>query len=287
MATPRELKKRIGAVTNTKKITKTMEMVSTAKSKKAVDRLNASKPYAEKLSEAIRTLASMDIQVDHPLLRQPDNVKKVSMLVITSNRGLCGGFNNNVIRMAIAAIRDYESRGVQVSVTLLGKKAANTFDFAGIAYDRSLEGLDDNPTYAAAADLAETFMKQFVSGETDQVEIYSTRYLSSASQEAKVTKVLPLTLEDGEEQAHGPILFEPSTEQILTSLLPESVKVAFYSAQLDSIASEHVARRIAMKNATDAATDMIKELTRTYNRVRQAKITQEIAEIVAGADALG
>ncbi|RME92243.1 MAG: F0F1 ATP synthase subunit gamma, partial [Candidatus Hydrogenedentota bacterium] len=205
MATPREIKKRIQAVGNTKKITKTMEMVSTAKAKKAVDRLNASKPYSDKLQEAIRTLASNATDVNHPLLKVPDSIHKVGILVITSNRGLCGGFNNNVIRLAVKTIEEYKQNGVEVDVTLMGKKAISTFKFNKMDFAEGLPGLEDNPVYEEAAQLANQYMDKFIEGEYDKVEIISTRYLNSAVQEAQIKKVLPLTLENTEEDSssHG------------------------------------------------------------------------------------
>lgn len=289
MATPRELKKRIGAVSNTRKITRTMEMVSTAKSKKAVDRVNASKPYADRISRMISSISAMEIKISHPLLRKPAAIYTVKMLVITSNRGLCGGFNNNVIKLAILRMKEYESNGAKVELHIIGKKALSVFKFQKITVFKSYPEITDNPSFAEIKIIADYFMDQFSAELTDKVEIISTHYLSAAQQRPEVKPVLPITVEADQNQESDNLvaIFEPDPASILRELIPAALRMKVFGAILESAASEHIARRIAMKNATDAASDMIKTLTRKYNRVRQSKITQEIAEIVAGADALG
>lgn len=294
MATLREIKNRIQAVTNTQKITKTMEMISAAKAKKATDKVHAAQPYANKIQELIETLGSLNIDAYHPLLRKPEEVKTVGLLVITANRGLCGGYNNNVIRLALSRIAEYEKQGKKVEVHLVGKKSISVFKYRKKAYREGYTDISDSPSLEDTTRFANMFMERFESGDLDAVEVVYTKYMSSSRQTASILPVLPLSLEEVSEGAAGKedkkansaALFEPNAEQILTSLLPRAIRVSCFQAFLDSVAGEHIARRIAMKNATDSAQDMIKDMTRHYNRARQAKITQEISEIVAGADAI-
>lgn len=288
MATLREIKNRIQAVTNTKKITKTMEMISAAKAKRAVDKVQAAQPYANKINELIKSISSLNVDADHPLLRNPEETKRVGMLVITANRGLCGGFNNNVIRLAVKNIREYQEKGVEVEVHLVGKKSISVFKFQNREFKEGYTHIEDRPALKDSNELANYFMSHFESGHFDGVDIVSTQYLTATRQVANSQQVLPLSFEVEEDgaAANQAALFEPDAATILTSLLPRAIRVVYYQAFLDSSASEHIARRVAMKNATDAASDMIKDMTREYNRARQAKITQEISEIVAGADAI-
>jgi len=289
MATLREIKNRIQAVTNTQKITKTMEMISAAKAKKATDKVHAAQPYAHKLNELVISLSAMSKGVFHPLLRTPEKIQRIGILVVTANRGLCGGFNNNVIKLAMLKIREYKSLGIHVEVHLLGRKSISVFKYQKMTYDKSYTHIDDKPTFAEATEFADYFMEKFETGYFDAVEIISTKYFSSSKQTANVARVLPLSLDIDNVAAGTSVsaaVFEPEAEVIMTELLPRAIRVAFYQALLESVAGEQIARRIAMKNATDSASDMIKDMTRSYNRARQAKITQEISEIVAGADSV-
>ena len=288
MATLREIKSRIKAVENTKKITKTMEMISAAKAKKAVDKVQAAQPYAHKINELIQSISGLNIDADHPLLRQPETIKRVGLLVITGNRGLCGAYNNNAIKLAISRINEYKKDNIEVDTHLVGKKAASVFKYRKVDFQKSYTHIDDKPSIKEANEFANYFMEEFESGRIDTVEIVYTQYVNAGRQTAAVEKVLPLSLgsDEDSEPTNQASLFEPNPESILTSILPRAIRVIFYQALLDSVASEQIARRIAMKNATDAATDMIKDQTRLYNRARQAKITQEISEIVAGADSI-
>ncbi|AYV55011.1 ATP synthase F1 subunit gamma [Leptospira kmetyi] len=285
MATPREIKKRITSVKNTRKITRTMEMVSTAKSKKISDRVNASHPFSNKIKELVSSLASLGGVVHSPFLRRPDKIKTVALLVITANRGLCGGYNSNVNRLAKAKVAEWKKAGVNVRLFIVGKKGISFFKFAGEKAEKTYTHLDDKSGYKEAEEFANLFLELFAKEEVDAVEIVSTVYYSSASQKPEVTRVLPFEVAK-EGSVSDMIAYEPSPETVLESLLPLVVKTAFLKAILEANCSEQIARRIAMKSATDAASEMIKLLTRGYNRVRQAKITQEISEIVAGADSL-
>lgn len=291
MASPREIKKRIGSVTNTKKITRTMELVSTAKAKKAVDRVSAAQPFAQKLSELIGSLSGDETAKMHPLLRTVAKPKTIVLIGITASRGLCGAFNSNVIKATLDRRKKLLDSGVEVSIILIGKKIESFFKFQGLDYDRAITTIDDKPVFDDTLGLANELMDSFVSEKVDGVEVISTRYISSSSQRVEKHTLLPLSIEESEEQAEspapqGPTIFEPDSKEILSELLPRSVRISLYQSVLESAASEQIARRIAMKNATDAASDMIKSMTLIYNRARQGKITQEIAEIVGGAAAI-
>ena len=288
MASARDIKKRIVSVKSTKKITRTMELVSTAKSKKAVDRVQAAMPFASKTQELIGSLVEGSA-IHHPLLRVPDKPNKVALLVTTANRGLCGAFNNNVVKLSMNRYEELKKEGVEVNLYIIGKKGVSVFKFNNYEIEETYTHIDDRPTFEQAQEFADLFIKLFSEEKIDGAEIIYTKYFSAGSQRAHIQSVLPLQLKsDGEAEASfaGEAIFEPSPEAILYSLLPRAVRVMYYRALLDSAASEQIARRIAMKNATDAASDMIKDMTLQYNRARQAKITQEIAEIVSGAESV-
>jgi F-type H+-transporting ATPase subunit gamma len=286
LATPREIKKRINSVKNTRKITRTMEMVATSKAKKMSNKANASKPYAEKISELASSLGSLAANVNSPLLRKPEVIKKVGLLVVTANRGLCGGYNGNVIRLARARMHELKSQGIEVDLYVVGKKGISFFKYAKESVVQSFTNLDDKSGYDVAEGYANIFKELFISGKIDKVEAITTVYHSSANQKAEIVSILPIEPPKGSNKSSGMVIYEPSPEKILESLLPEVINMSFYKLSLEAVTSEQIARRVAMKSATDAASEMIKLLTRGYNRVRQAKITQEISEIVAGADSL-
>lgn len=289
MASPREIKKRISSVKNTRKITRTMEMVSTAKSKKASDRVNASQPYANKVQELMSSLASLAKVVESPYLRKPEKVRRVAIFAITANRGLCGGYNGNINRKTLARIREWKEKGAEVELHMVGKKGMNYFRYLKIPVEGSYTNIDDKAGYKEAQEFATLFMNKFAKEEVDVVEIISTVYKSSANQVPELTPVLPISppvVATSEPTVNETVIYEPNPQTILENLLPMVVKIAFQRAILEAVCSEHIARRIAMKSATDAAGDMIKALTRGYNRVRQAKITQEISEIVGGASSI-
>lgn len=270
-----------------------MEMVSTAKSKKASDRVNASQPYARKVRELVNSLSSLAKQVESPYLRKPDKIQKVGVFVITANRGLCGGYNANVNRLALKRIQEWKSQGAEVELYVVGKKGISYFKYQKIPVAAGYTHIDDKSGYKEAEEFARFFMEKFASQELDAVEIVSTIYKSAASQVPGITPILPIQ-ESSQEQVsteqqgkiNENIIYEPNPTFILAKLLPMVIKTAFQRAILEALCSEHIARRIAMKSATDAAGDMIKTLIRGYNRARQAKITQEISEIVGGASSI-
>ncbi|MCC7053799.1 MAG: ATP synthase F1 subunit gamma [Gemmatimonadaceae bacterium] len=285
MAKGRELKGRIKSVENTKKITRTMEMVATSKMKRAVDRVAAARPYASALAEVIGDLYSDELAEQFPLLRQPVQMRRVAHIILTSNRGLCGGFNANLVKEARAQLAALEQRGIEVELHVVGKKGIGYFKYVNRAMAEQRTDISDRPTAADASSLVDTLMARFISGDLDAVFVTSSQFNSAISTPPQTTQVLPVKPPSGGSLKRD-YLLSPSAEAILTELLPAYVSNSVYRALVETVAAEQGARRTAMKNATDNATDMLSTLRRTYNRARQAQITQEIAEIVGGAAAL-
>jgi len=293
MAKPRELKRRIRSVQNTKKITKTMELVSTSKLKRAQDRVVGARPYAQALAEVIGDLYSPELAERFPLLRQPThNARRTALVLITSNRGLCGAFNANLIREARRRLAELEAQDAHTELHLVGKKGISYFKFTKRNIASQRVDIGDRPTLDHAVELAKPLMERFAKGDLDAVDIVFAKFNSAVSTPPTTLRVLPITPPDkrrsaGQEaQAAVNYILKPSAEEILQQLLPLYVQNQMYRALVETAAAEHGARRTAMKNATDAGSDMLTILQRTYNRARQAQITQELAEIVGGAEAL-
>lgn len=289
MAKGRELKGRIKSVENTRKITKTMEMVATSKMKRAQDRVVAARPYATALRDVISGLYSSELAERFPLLRQPGGKpKRAAVLLMTGNRGLAGAFNANLIREARILIARLETDGTEVELHAVGKKGLGFFRYVGRAIASSRVDLGDRPTAQEAGELVDGLMHRFTVGELDAVYVVHAKFVSALSTPATSDLVLPVTPPDrtkGKGAAPDHLLF-PSAEAILDTLLPLYVRNAVYRALVETIAGFYSAQRTAMKNATDNAGEMLNVLRRTYNRARQAQITQEIAEIVGGSAAL-
>jgi F-type H+-transporting ATPase subunit gamma len=288
MAKGRELKGRIKSVENTRKITRTMEMVATSKMKRAQDRVVAARPYANALTEVISSLYSSDLAERFPLLRQPAQPRRVALIVLTSNRGLAGGFNANLIKAARVQIAELERAGVQVDVHVIGKKGLGYFKYVGRALASQRIDITDRPTAQNAAEIVDGLMADYIAGTIDGVYVTYSKFNSVLSTPPTTDRVLPVTPPTAKEGTVGQrdYLLFPNAEAILTELLPSYVRNSVYRALVETVAGEQSARRTAMKNATDNAGDILNVLRRTYNRARQAQITQEIAEIVGGAAAL-
>ena len=293
MAKGRELKGRIKSVENTRKITRTMEMVATSKMKRAQDRVVAARPYATALADVISNLYSPDLAERFPLLRQPAEQRRVALILLTSNRGLAGAFNANLIKEARARLIELERGGAQVDVHVIGKKGLGYFKYVGRELATQRIDVTDRPSALNAAEIVDALMADYVSGKLDGVYVTYSKFNSVLSTPPTTDQVLPVTPPKAKDGAgghevgrqHDYLLF-PSAEAILTELLPSYVRNAVYRALVETAAGEQAARRTAMKNATDNAGDILNVLRRTYNRARQAQITQEIAEIVGGAAAL-
>ena len=286
MAKARELKNRIRSVQNTRKITRTMEMVSTSKLKRAQDRVQAARPYAEALGGVIARLLTPELAQRYPLLRQPERVRRAAVILVTSNRGLAGAFNANLIREARGLLRRLRDEGTEAELHAAGKKGVSFFRFQGEPLGSAVTDLSDRPSAADADRLVNALMERFESGNLDAVYVVYAKFNSALSTPPATLQVLPVQPPEGAGGGTGDYLLEPGADAILGQILPLYVRNSIYRALVETAAAEHGARRTAMKNATDNAGEMLESLTRTYNRVRQAAITQEIAEIVGGAAAL-
>ncbi len=285
MAKGRELKGRIKSVENTRKITRTMEMVATSKMKRAQDRVVAARPYARALADVIASLYNPELAERFPLLRQPAKETRAAVILLTSNRGLAGAFNANLIKEARALIARLDAAGTDVELHVVGKKGNGYFKYIGRAVAVSRIDITDRPTAGDAASLVDSLMARFVDGALDAVYVVGSRFNSVLSTPPTADRVLPVQPPAAKGGQKDYLLY-PSAEAILTELLPSYVRNAVYRALVETVAAEQSARRTAMKNATDNAGEMLNLLRRTYNRARQAQITQEIAEIVGGASAL-
>jgi F-type H+-transporting ATPase subunit gamma len=288
MAKARELKGRIRSVQNTRKITRTMEMVATSKLKRAQERVAAARPYAERLGEVVRRLINPELAERFPLLRRPEE-KRAAVVLLTANRGLAGAFNANLIREARTLLGELRGRGVSAELHVAGKKGISFFRFLGEDLKSAVNDISDRPSAADAERLVNALMERFSAGELDAVYVVYAQFKSAMSTPPATLRVLPVETPDaGQAGAAREVdyLLEPGADEILGEVLPLYVRNAVYRALVETSAAEQGSRRTAMKNATDNAGDMLESLTRTYNRVRQAAITQEIAEIVGGAAAL-
>jgi len=285
---PKEIRKRIRSVTSTKKITKTMELVATSKMKRAQDRVQAAGPYTEKLNEIISAIAAGGANLDLPLLQKRSEVKKVALVLLTANRGLCGGFNANLIKLAKRTYADQKEQGREVQLTCVGKKGSATLRFQEYAIHRSIVDIPDKATFVDAHRVVDPLVDDFVNGVVDEVLVVYPHWQGMGAQPPTVKKLLPIEPPAAEAGSTGKLdfIFSPPAGDILADLLPRYVTQTMYTMLVMSHAGEQVARRTAMKSATDNAQEMITHLTRTLNRARQAQITQEIAEIVGGAAAL-
>ena len=294
MAQPRELRRRIKSVENTRKITKTMEMVATSKMKRAQDRVVAARPYAAALAEIIAELHDPELVERFPLLRRQregkgGGIRRAVVVGITSNRGLCGGFNNNLIKKTRARVAALEQEGAEVELQMIGRKGVGYFRYIGRKMGAEYQDITDRPTMDDAKRVIDPLMERFEAGDLDAVEIVFAKSVSAISTPPTVVRVLPVDVETaGDRQEGGAVanyILRPSAHEIVGAVLPLYVRNTMYRALVETAASEQGARRTAMKSATDNAGEMIDKLRRVYNRARQGQITQEISEIVGGAAA--
>lgn len=284
MANLKEIRNRIASVSSTMQITSAMKMVSAAKLKKAQDAITAMRPYSDKLTELIQNLSgSIDGDIPNPYTQERP-IKKVLLVVITSNRGLCGGFNSNIIK----ATNQYISQNPQQEIELitLGKKGDDILSKSA-SIKTNNNAIFDDLTFVNAGDIAQRFMDDFANSAYDKVEVIYNRFKNAATQIVTTETLLPIVAEaQADASSSADYIFEPSQEEIVNELLPKSIKMQLFKALRDSFASEHGARMTAMHKATDNATELRDQLKLTYNKARQAAITNEILEIVGGAEAL-
>lgn len=303
MAGSRDVLRRIKSVRSTRKITRTMELVATSKLKRAMDRVAAARPYAEAAQDLVRGLHSPALAQDHAVLRRPAETRRAAVLLLTANRGFCGAFNANLIREAQSRLTALERAGTETELHIAGRKGLASFRFRGRAVASATTAIGDDPSPDDAEALVGPLRERFAAGELDAVEVVSAQFRSAMSTPPRTTRVLPVAAPPGARQPGTPpetrqpaapsasasadaFILSPSAGEIVTRLLPAYVRAAVYGALAENAAGEQGARRAAMKSATDNAGDILDNLTRSYNRARQAQITQEIAEIVGGAAAL-
>src|ERR1019366_1748996 len=296
MASTRVLVKRRKAIRNIRKITRTMELIATARFKKAMDRTIEADAYTRKIAELAADLSANAGDIKHPLLEKRTEVKNSVLLVLCSNRGLCGGYNGSILREASAHLRRVQSEGIHVQLELSGKRAISYFRFQGVQAEQNYTHFEDKPTFEESDVVASRYLADYIAGKIDRVEVAYMKFISVARQVVAVETLLPLSSlapEPGRpakqpEEKKGPVEYEflPGAGEILEEILPVSFKIRLFKCFLDSAVSEQIARRVAMKAATENAGEMIKALSLKYNRARQAQITKEISEIVGGAAAV-
>jgi len=288
MANRRVLVKRRKAVRNIRKITRTMQLIATARFQAAFNRAMATKPYTEKLAELVADLSRAAGDVEHPLLETND-APRAALVVLTSNRGLAGGYNSNVLRAAVEHLDRQQAAGVATDVHMVGKKGVSFFRFLRRAMTERTTTISDKPRFEQVEPIANSLMDRFIRGEISAVHVAYMRFVSAGVQRPAVVQLLPLSPDASGTGGASPSVqyeFSPDPKQLLDELLPATVRVRLFQAFNDATVSEQVARMVAMKAATDAAGDMIKSLTREYNRARQTQITMELLDIVGGANAL-
>jgi F-type H+-transporting ATPase subunit gamma len=298
----RDVRNRISAVKNIQKITRAMEMVAAARLRRAEQRIEALRPYADAIRRMTREAAKAAGDVPRlPILVEHESVNTVGLLVVAGDRGLAGAFNSNAVRAGVAAGREHSGEGRNAVYYASGRRPASSLTFRGLEVAQSFTGFTDRPAYADARRIAERLMAAYIDDEVDQVEIFYNGYISPLSQVIRRETLLPLQkatiLEEGSDSdsdedrdESGPralVEYEPDPEEILKRLVPDYVEISIYRALLESTASEHGARMTAMRNASENASTLIDDYTLEMNRARQAEITQEIMEVVAGAEGLG
>lgn len=286
MAKTKEIRKRIKGVEATRKITKTMELVATSKLKRAQERMQATRPYAKALRQLLLSLSALPSESLPALMRQPGEVKRIAVLLITSNRGLCGSFNSNLVKVARNHYEAETAKGREVDLYVAGKKGISFFKYRKVAMKETFTNFSDKPTFAEAEALAAKFIDLFIKGEVQRVDVIYSRFESASRQVPAVVPVIPVAKAEGQAGPTVDFIFEPEPKAILEELLPLYTKTMFLAGLVESQASEQSARRIAMKAATDNAGDLLKNLKRNYNKARQGQITQELAEIIGGVEAL-
>ncbi len=293
MANARALDKRRKSIRNIRKITRTMELIATARYKKAMDRAAAVTAYTNQITRVVSRLVAAGTDVQHPLLEVRDQPAKARLLLLASNRGLCGGYNAAVLRAVMPQIAELRRAVPQLIVDASGKRGINGLKYRGVETDKRFLQFEDQPAYSDVEKIAEEYLRQYALGEIDRLDVVYTKFISTSRQIPMVETLLPLgalqSVSDADETTAGPVSefeFLPSAESILEEIVPASFKAKLFKCFLDAAVSEQVARMIAMKGATESAGDMIKLLSRNYNRARQSQITGEIMEIIGGVEAL-
>lgn len=289
MASGKEIRNKIKSVQNTKKITKAMEMVAASKMRKAQERMRAARPYAEKIRRLAANLSAANItDYKHPFLVKKDDVKRVGLIVVTTDKGLCGGLNTNTLRVALNALKDWESKGVtEIRVTAIGNKGLGFMQRLGAKVVSHVTQLGDTPHLEKLIGPVKVMIDAFQNGELDEVHLVYSRFINTMKQEPQLEQLLPLTGERlGTPEGNWDYLYEPDAQVVIDELLVRYVEALVYQGVAENMASEQSARMVAMKAASDNAGNVIGELQLVYNKTRQAAITKELSEIVGGAAAV-
>lgn len=290
MAKARALDKRRRSVRNIRKITRTMELIATARFKRAMDRAHAATAYTRRMTALVADLARSGLEVSHPLLAGRSETRTAILLVLTANRGLCGGYNGNVQRAALARLTELQAAVPQVALEVSGKRGLAFFRYRKQPVQESFTHFEDKPAFAEVELLANRYLDGYALGQLDRLDVAYTRFEGIGRQVATVETLLPLESLAGTEgaEAHGESQYEflPSAQSILEEVVPASFKIKLFKCFLDAAVSEQIARMVAMKSATENATKLIRQISMTYNRARQSQITAEILEVLGGAEAL-
>lgn len=290
MAKARAIIKRLKAVKNIRKITRTMELIATARFKKALDRAAEADAYTRKIAEIVSDLSSAELSISHPLLQKRENEERVLVLVLTSNRGLCGGYNSSVLRILGQRLRDLRQERKNLVLEVSGKRGLAFCKFAALPVDRAYTHFEDKPAFTEVDELASRYAEMFINGSVDRIDVIYTKFHTISRQAAIRETLLPIqNLTDQTTETAGASAdyeFLPSAEAILEELVPAAFKARLFKCFLDAAVSEQIARRVAMKGATENADEMIGTLSTRYNRARQSQITSELSEIIGGAAAL-
>ncbi|KRG41361.1 ATP F0F1 synthase subunit gamma [Stenotrophomonas pictorum JCM 9942] len=287
MAGGREIKTKIKSVQNTRKVTRALEMVSASKIRKAQERMKTSRPYAQAMKQVIGHLAQASTDFQHPFLVERDQVKRVGYIVISSDRGLAGGLNNNLFRKTVAEMRDWQDKGAEIDVVTIGQKAGVFFRRVNVNMAASVANIGDQPKLETLIGVIKVMLDAFTEGKVDRVYLVYNRFINTMTQKATFDQLLPLPAAETQVAAHDwDYLYEPDAATVLEHVITRYIESLVYQAVLENVASEHAARMVAMKAASDNANKLIGTLQLVYNKARQAAITQEISEIVGGAAAV-
>jgi F-type H+-transporting ATPase subunit gamma len=293
MAKARALDKRRKSIRNIKKITRTMELIATARFKKAMDRAIAETAYTERVTRVVGDLARSGLEVTHPLLETRESIDNAVLLTLSANRGLCGGYNGSVVRLALARYQQLLAEVKQLRVEVSGKRGISAFKFRKVRIDQQFLHFEDQPKFQEVEEIANRYLDAYATGKIDRLDVVYTQFISISKQVATVETLLPLgSLGPADDaagaSAGGDTMYEflPSAESILQEVVPMSFKVKLFKCFLDAAVSEQIARMVAMKSATENAEEIIRHLSMTYNRARQSQITGEIMEVISGAEAL-
>ncbi|MEZ6032804.1 MAG: ATP synthase F1 subunit gamma [Planctomycetaceae bacterium] len=291
MANRRLLVKRLKAVRNIRKITRTMELIATSRFKKAMDRATEAAEYTRKISEIVGDLGRANLKFSHPLLERRAEEKRSVLLVLTANRGLCGGYNASVLRQALAHIRGLKEKGIEFQLEVSGKRGIKFLNYQKVPIQKQYTTFEDQPSFAAVDELGARYVDDFIAGRIDRVDVAYTQFVTSSKQFAVVESLLPIASLGGgvETKSEAGLDYEflPSAQEILAEIVPAAFRAKLFKCFLDAAVSEQIARMVAMKGATENADEMAGSLKQQYNRARQAGITSELAEIIGGAAALG